>query len=442
MLRDELHLHLYGCLTADDIWELGRDRWQAQADRITWFGLEYRKQYGRVPDVAAYWRDSDGRELLADDFLFTEPGPFAQFQARFNLLIALFPISPDDTTVLRRVLARHLAAGRRYVEYRSFIPPLFDADQIARLYISYATAALAVEAESGGQFMPRLAFSVSRVNNTALKQYKVLREVLAARPDLVPALAGLDFCGVEEGFRPADKRSLFELILKDNAKNPDRALAILYHVGESFTDKTVVSAARWVHEAHSIGAHRLGHAIALGVSPERYGPIGGQARVIEESAGERRDHLAWLFANQFWLADRGYRFDHQKARAEMERVTVAPVAAACRYVYDEAALADTRSLQDALIADLAAKGAVIESCPTSNRLIGEIHDFAHHPLPRFVQGGLAVTLGSDDPGIFDCDLADEERLCRQVFGFGDEVIAQFGATAAAARSELLAGRTQ
>jgi adenosine deaminase len=53
---------------------------------------------------------------------------------------------------------------------------------------------------------------------------------------------------------------------------PDHALAGLYHVGESFTDKTIESAIRWVHEAAEAGAHRLGHAIALGVEPHSYGP--------------------------------------------------------------------------------------------------------------------------------------------------------------------------
>jgi hypothetical protein len=439
-VRDELHLHLYGCLTAADVWDLGKDRWQAQPERLAWYADEYFKQYGRAPDPAAYWRDAQGAERLAADFLFTEPAPFAKFQARFNLLIALFPIVPDDTTVLRRVLTRHRAEGRRYMEYRTLVPPAFDPGQIGRLLETAATAVREIERESGSAFTPRLALSLSRVNQTFLKQYQVLRDFLAARPDLAPAIPAIDLCGVEEGHAPAEKRAIAGILRRDNAAAPERALALLYHVGESYTDKPVVSAARWVHEAHALGAHRLGHAIALGVDPQRYAPVSGETRLIAEASGERRAHLVWLSANAGWLADAGYRVDHAAVRAELEKIATAPDRAPHPYAYDERAIDDTRRFQDALLADLARQGAVVESCPTSNRLIGEITDLTHHPLPRFVEAGLPVTLASDDPGIFACDLASEAALCRKEFGFGDAVFSAFAQTTEAARAGRLAGR--
>ena len=59
---------------------------------------------------------------------------------------------------------------------------------------------------------------------------------------------------------------------------------------------------RWIVESHELGCHRLGHAIALGISPEIYL---GQTR--EERATERVAHLDFLLAKQDVLQDFGYR---------------------------------------------------------------------------------------------------------------------------------------
>ena len=63
---------------------------------------------------------------------------------------------------------------------------------------------------------------------------------------------------------------------------------------------------------------------------------------------------------------------------------------------------------------------MIECCPTSNIRIGQLKSPTHHPLPRFIAAGLDVTIATDDPGIFDITLAEEEVLARDVFGLTEE----------------------
>lgn len=73
-------------------------------------------------------------------------------------------------------------------------------------------------------------------------------------------------------------------------------------------------------------------------------------------------------------------------------------------------------LQQALMKEVAKRGVLIETLPSSNVRISQYHNFKeHHALrwmrvPGFVQEGdpeIMVTLGSDDPGIFAGDLNSE-----------------------------------
>jgi hypothetical protein len=54
-----------------------------------------------------------------------------------------------------------------------------------------------------------------------------------------------------------------------------------------------------------------------------------------------------------------------------------------------------------------ARGCVIESCPTSNLIIGGIDDYRRHPIHEWIAAGLSVTINTDDPGLFSINLQDE-----------------------------------
>jgi adenosine deaminase len=73
-------------------------------------------------------------------------------------------------------------------------------------------------------------------------------------------------------------------------------------------------------------------------------------------------------------------------------------------------------MHDAALAEmLALRRIVLENCPTSNLCTGALAkqigkpsaSLADHPLPKFIERGLAVVLSSDDPALFHTDLLSE-----------------------------------
>jgi len=57
----------------------------------------------------------------------------------------------------------------------------------------------------------------------------------------------------------------------------------------------------------------------------------------------------------------------------------------------------------------------LEVCPTSNVATGLIARFEDHPLPRFLEAGLVVTLNSDDPAMFGTSLKNEFLQAAKIF---------------------------
>jgi aminodeoxyfutalosine deaminase len=71
----------------------------------------------------------------------------------------------------------------------------------------------------------------------------------------------------------------------------------------------------------------------------------------------------------------------------------------------------------ALVEELRAKSVPLELNPTSNVRTGVCSSFAGHPLRRYFDAGLLVTLNSDDPAFFGSDLANEFLLAHTEQGF-------------------------
>ncbi|MEM6850493.1 MAG: adenosine deaminase [Pseudomonadota bacterium] len=92
-----------------------------------------------------------------------------------------------------------------------------------------------------------------------------------------------------------------------------------------------------------------------------------------------------------------------------------------------------RAIEDpSLLAELAARGVVLEVCPTSNIAIGLYSGWAAHPLPDLIKGGARVALGSDDPAFFGASIGDEYRRAGEAFAFGHADLAGITRTAIAA----------
>jgi adenosine deaminase len=78
----------------------------------------------------------------------------------------------------------------------------------------------------------------------------------------------------------------------------------------------------------------------------------------------------------------------------------------------------TRAAEDpALLDELAASRVPLELCPVSNVRTGIVASIAAHPVRRYFERGLALSVNTDDPQMFGTRLADEYRLLAEVFGF-------------------------
>lgn len=427
--RAELHLHLYGCVQAEDLL-----RHLAASDPHLWDWYEEGMQaaYGFLPPtrkLVERFRHGDSSVIqeFSDLFVFgdADAGSFARFSAKGRLLWINSELEDSEE------LSRRLEA-----EAVSFLPGIrarFTQQDIA--YAEFRTnlypALLEAMATDTSPLIQRMAPSLSRED--PWPEWETVQE-LALGP-YGYALTAIDFCNVEEGFPPKDKADFFKEVQAFNRQHPERALAILYHAGESFTDKSLESAIRWVQEAAELGAHRLGHAIALGIAPEA---IGEHRR--QESVGERKDQIAYDLKHQAGLRALGIPVDSAALQAELDRLTSLPETSTVSVEYSQETLAEVRRRQDYAMQAVKQTGAVIEVCPTSNRRIAGISNPLHHPIHRFLAAGLPVVISTDDPGSFDVTLDDELEWVRETVGAGADLRQQLLQTAWLSRSEVLAGR--
>lgn len=84
-----------------------------------------------------------------------------------------------------------------------------------------------------------------------------------------------------------------------------------------------------------------------------------------------------------------------------------------------------RCLEDAaLVEELRHRQTPLEVCPTSNVCLGVVPSLARHPLPTLLDAGLFVTLGSDDPPMFNTTLTKEYQAAAATFALGVHQIEQ------------------
>lgn len=80
----------------------------------------------------------------------------------------------------------------------------------------------------------------------------------------------------------------------------------------------------------------------------------------------------------------------------------------------------TRSIEDPeLLRRLARDQILLEVCPTSNFITRTVDRFEDHPLPRFLDAGIPVSISTDDPGIFGVTLDDEYQRCKKFLGMSN-----------------------
>ncbi len=73
-----------------------------------------------------------------------------------------------------------------------------------------------------------------------------------------------------------------------------------------------------------------------------------------------------------------------------------------------------------LIEELATRQIPVEICLTSNLRTGCLAKLSDHPVRRYFDQGLMLTLNTDDPAMFATTLTREYELAQSEFGFTDE----------------------
>jgi adenosine deaminase len=84
---------------------------------------------------------------------------------------------------------------------------------------------------------------------------------------------------------------------------------------------------------------------------------------------------------------------------------------------------------DALVDHLAETGTVLEVCPGSNVALGIYPTFRAHPIGRLYDGGVKVTVSTDDPPFFHTTMAREFDELHRAFDWDDGVFATLNRTA-------------
>jgi len=95
-----------------------------------------------------------------------------------------------------------------------------------------------------------------------------------------------------------------------------------------------------------------------------------------------------------------------EVRAAIEVLGATRIGHGIHIVNDEAVMSLVRQQNIAL-----------EVCPTSNWLTSSVPSIREHPIKRLINAGIAVTINSDDPGLFGIDLCHEYEVLHIEHGF-------------------------
>lgn len=105
-----------------------------------------------------------------------------------------------------------------------------------------------------------------------------------------------------------------------------------------------------------------------------------------------------------------------------------------------------RAIEDAaLVSMLADRQIPLGICPTSNLVLRVYPSIQEHPIEKLRAAGVRVSVNTDDPALLGASLVGEYGLCRQAFGWTDEMtksVARTSIEASFASADVKAHLTQ
>lgn len=430
----DLHNHLYGCLPAETLLRIGKGnqkpRWEIYID-------SYEKAYGLKIKPQTFFEEYSDIKKFKTLYHFKEKSPFLHFQAKFNLIIALIEFHEKEIReVSRDVVFSHALEDVSYAEYRLMFAKEETKDGFLRKIMASCEGMIEGERKSkseGKEIKARLVMSIHRDIHYE-KHYDWMKNWMEKENIIKDYLVGIDFCHVEEKFPPKDKKNFFAQIIRDNIAEQKTALSILYHVGESFRDKTPFSAVRWVLESAMNGAHRLGHALALGISPDYF-----LSEERTELVSERLDQIHYDLENYQAISEFGPYFLKENLELERAKLLKCDPSELITMNMDLDMIRYLETFQNYSMSNISRTDCVIECCPTSNLFIGMLETLKDHPIARFYENNIKLTIGSDDPGLFDTKLVYEYERAHES-GIPETALKQIREKSFEYTSTILSGR--
>jgi len=79
-----------------------------------------------------------------------------------------------------------------------------------------------------------------------------------------------------------------------------------------------------------------------------------------------------------------------------------------------------------LLSELARRRISIETCPMSNLRTGAVKSLKDHPIRRFMEAGVKVSVNTDDPPMFGTDMNTEYLMLHRELGFTAEELYNIG----------------
>ncbi len=184
------------------------------------------------------------------------------------------------------------------------------------------------------------------------------------------------------------------------------------------------------------------HGVRLRLVPDMVrdvGPKWGEVTLAWAVEGQRRGCVALGLTGREAVHDNEPFREHFRLAAQegLHRVAHAGEHAGPESVRSalEVALAErighgVRAIEDpALVEELARRGVPLEVCPTSNVLLGVAPTIGAHPFDRLHRAGVAVSINSDDPPMFNTTLTDEYLRLHEAFGYDGAALARFALAA-------------
>ena len=161
----------------------------------------------------------------------------------------------------------------------------------------------------------------------------------------------------------------------------------------------------------------------------RHFPLDEAEKVFRKAAQLRADHPSvigiGLGGDERRCGSEPYREMYARAReADLRLTNHAGETTGPEAIWEALSIGSERlghalsAIDDSKLMDrLKAERTCLELNPTSNVRTGVCPSFAAHPLRRYFDAGLIVTLNSDDPAFFGSDLANEFLLAHTEQGF-------------------------